>query len=281
MAPAGLPVEESVRLYLREISTVPLLTAKEEVALAQRAERGDADAKRRLTEANLRLVVSIARKYGGRGLPLLDLIQEGNRGLLRAVQKFDWRRGYRFSTYATWWIRQAMIRALADQSRAIRIPVSAGEAVSKLFRISHTLSQQLGRAPTHQEIAQAMGVSGARVRQLLELPKQVASLDTPVGEEEETYLGSLIANHAVPPPGDAIVSSVLRDQVKNLLTALTRRERKVVQLRFGLNGERPHTLAEVGRTFKVTRERIRQIEKEALRKLLQPAQAKRLKNFVA
>ncbi len=268
-------------MYLEEIGKIPLLTPKEEVALARRVEQGDAEAKRRFTEANLRLVVSVAKKYLGRGLPLLDLVQEGNRGLIRAVEKFDWRRGYRFSTYATWWIRQAIIRALADQSRTIRIPVSTGEAASRLSRVSLVLAQRLGREPTLQEIGREMGLSVDRVRQLLELPKQPTSLEAPVGEEEETYVRNFIANQEARTPEEAIALSMLRDQVKGLLTTLTPRERKVVRLRFGLDGGRPQTLEEVGRTLKVTRERVRQIEKGALQKLLQPAQLRRLKNFVA
>jgi RNA polymerase primary sigma factor len=278
---ADVAVEDPVRLYLKEIGRIPLLTAKDEVALAQRSETGDAEAKRRLTEANLRLVVSIAKKYVGRGLSLLDLIQEGNRGLLRAVEKFDWRRGYRFSTYATWWIRQAIIRALADQAQTIRIPVGAGEAASKLSRAARMLDQRLGREPTLREIGRAMGLSVDRVSRLLELPKQPISLEAPVGEEEETYLRDFIANQEAPAPEDVIASSLLRDQIKGLLATLTPREQTVVRLRFGLDGGRRQTLEEVGRTLKVTRERVRQIEKQALRKLLQPAQASRLKNFVA
>ncbi len=276
-----VPAADAVRMYLEEIGKIPLLTPKEEVALARRVEQGDAEAKRRFTEANLRLVVSVAKKYLGRGLPLLDLVQEGNRGLIRAVEKFDWRRGYRFSTYATWWIRQAIIRALADQSRTIRIPVSTGEAASRLSRVSLVLAQRLGREPTLQEIGREMGLSVDRVRQLLELPKQPTSLEAPVGEEEETYVRNFIANQEARTPEEAIALSMLRDQVKGLLTTLTPRERKVVRLRFGLDGGRPQTLEEVGRTLKVTRERVRQIEKGALQKLLQPAQLRRLKNFVA
>lgn len=273
--------EDIVALYTQEIRRTPLLTAEDEVALAQRVEKGDADARRRLAEANLRLVVSIARKYQGRGLPLADLVQEGNRGLLRAVEKFDWRRGYRFSTYATWWIRQAMSRALADQSRMIRIPVGAGEEASRLRRVSQGLAQRLGREPTLQEMSRAAKLPVGRVRAILAFPEQVASLDMPVGEAEEATLRDFIEDQGAPAPESAAVAAVLAGEVQHLLAMLTPRERKVVRLRFGLEGERPHTLQEVGCTLKVTRERVRQIEQDALRKLLQPAQAKRLGNFIA
>jgi RNA polymerase primary sigma factor len=274
------PGEDVLALYLQEIRKMPLLTAKEEVALAQRAEQGDAEAKRRLTEGNLRLVVSIARKHIGRGLALSDLIQEGNRGLLRAVEKFDWRRGYRFSTYATWWIRQAVTRALADQARMIRIPVGTGEDVAKVSRASRTLVQRLGREPTLRELSRAAKMPVARVRAILELPQQVASLDMPVGEDEAT-LRDFIEDRESPPPESAAVASALAGEVRHLLAGLTPRERNVLRLRFGLDGARPHTLQEVGRTLGVTRERVRQIEQGALRKLFRPAQAKRLANFVA
>ncbi|HEV2283971.1 MAG TPA: sigma-70 family RNA polymerase sigma factor [bacterium] len=281
IGPLPAPGEDIVALYMRDIRRTPLLTAGEEVALAKRVEKGDADARSRLAEANLRLVVSIARKYQGRGLPLADLVQEGNRGLLRAVEKFDWRRGYRFSTYATWWIRQAVSRALADQSRMIRIPVGAGEKASRLRRVSQGLAQRLGREPTLQEMSRAAKLPVGRVRAILALPEQVVSLDAPVGEAEDATLRDFIEDQGAPAPENAAVAAVLAAEVRHLLAALTPRERKVVRLRFGLEGERPHTLQEVGRTLNVTRERIRQIEQDALRKLLQPAQAKRLGNFVA
>jgi RNA polymerase primary sigma factor len=278
--PAAGPGEDILALYLQEIRRAPLLTAKDEIALAKRVEKGEAEAKRRLTEGNLRLVVSIARKYIGRGLPLADLIQEGNRGLLRAAEKFDWRRGYRFSTYATWWIRQAVTRALADQARMIRIPVGTGEEAAKVSRASRTLVQRLGREPTPREISRAAKLPVARVRAILELPQHVASLDMPVGEEGAT-LRNFIEDRKSSPPETAAVASALAGEVRHLLAALTPRERKVLRLRFGLDGARPHTLQEVGQTFGVTRERVRQIEQEALRKLFLPAQAKRLGNFVA
>jgi RNA polymerase primary sigma factor len=275
------PSEDIVALYMQEIQRTPLLTAKEEVALARRVEKGDAEARRRLTEANLRLVVSIARKYAGRGLLLPDLIQEGNRGLLRAVEKFDWRRGFRFSTYATWWIRQAITRALADQSRMIRIPVGTWEDASRVARASRTLAQRLGREPTLREISRAAKMPVDRVRAVLALPQQVASLDMPVGEEEASTLGDFIEDQESPAPDAAAVAALLAGEVRHLLATLTPREREVVRLRFGFEGTRPHTLQEVGRVFGVTRERVRQIEQEALGKLLRPARAKRLRNFVA
>lgn len=279
--PSRAAIEDPVRLYLEELAKIPLLTARDEVALARRAESGDADARQRLIEANLRLVVSVARRYAGRGLPLLDLIQEGNRGLLRATDKFEWRRGYRFATYATWWIRQSIIRALANQSQVIRIPVSAGHAVARLSRISNRLTDRLGRAPTAPELARTTGLSVRRVRQLLDLPKLVASLEEPVGEDEDTALGAMIANRHGPALEDMVTISTLKDKVRALLGTLSPRERRVLRLRFGLEGERPQTLEEVGGMFHVTRERARQIEQEALHKLLRPAEAAQLQDFVA
>lgn len=278
--PEGVSIEDPVRMYLQEIGKIPLLTFEDEIALARGVEQGDAEAKRRLTEANLRLVVSIAKKYGGHGLSLLDLIQEGNRGLIRAVEKFDWRRGYRFSTYATWWIRQQITRSLADLSRTIRIPVHMGEAAGRLMRVSRDLSQKLGREPTLQELGQATGLPVNRVRQILELPQQPVSLEAPVGESEDASLGNFVADQEAPELEHTIALSMLKDQVQGLLATLTPRERMVVRRRFGLDGRQPETLEEVGRRLKVTRERVRQIEREALQKLLQPARAGRLENYV-
>jgi RNA polymerase primary sigma factor len=277
----GVSIEDPVRMYLQEIGKVPLLTAEEEIALAKRIEKGDTEARRRLVEANLRLVVSIAKRYVGRGLSLLDLIQEGNRGLIRTIEKFDWRRGYRFSTYATWWIRQYIARALADQSRTIRIPVSTGETVGRLRRVSRRLSQELGREPTLGELARAARLPVERVRRVLEIPKQPLSLEAPVGEDEDTSLGDMVAAQEAPELEQTIARTMLKEQVQRLLATLTPRERMVVRLRFGLAGGQPATLEEVGHKLKLTRERIRQIERQALQKLLQPARAGRLENFVA
>ena len=277
----GVSIEDPVRMYLQEISKIPLTTAEEEIALAKRIEKGDAEARRRLIEANLRLVVSIAKRCVGRGLSLLDLIQEGNRGLIRTVEKFDWRRGYRFSTYATWWIRQQITRALADQSRTIRISVNIGEAAGRLLRVSRGLSQALGREPTLEELARAARLPVERVRRILETPKQPVSLEAPVGEDDTSSLGNFVANQEASELEQTIARSMLKEQVQGLLATLTPRERTVVRLRFGLDGGRPATLEEVGRKLKVTRERIRQIERQALQKLLQPARAGRLENFVS
>ncbi|MDR7523195.1 MAG: RNA polymerase sigma factor RpoD [Armatimonadota bacterium] len=279
-APEGISIDDPVRMYLKEIGKVPLLTQAQEVSLAQRMEKGDEEAKRRLIEANLRLVVSIAKKYVGRGMLFLDLIQEGNLGLIRAVEKFDWRKGYKFSTYATWWIRQAITRALADQARTIRIPVHMVETINKLVRISRQLLQELGREPTAEEIAEAMGLPVERVREINKIAQEPISLETPIGEEEDSHLGDFIEDHDALAPAEAASFTMLKEQLDGVLDTLTPRERKVLKLRFGLDDGRPRTLEEVGREFGVTRERIRQIEAKALRKLRHPSRSKRLKDFI-
>jgi len=271
--------EDPVRTYLKEIGRVPLLRSREEVALAQRIEQGDAEAKRHLIEANLRLVVSIAKKYVGRGMDFLDLIQEGNRGLIRAVEKFDWRRGYKFSTYATWWIRQAVTRAIADQARTIRIPVHMSDTVTRLTRVSRQLLQKLGRDPTPEEIGKALGMSGQRVREILRATEQPISLETPVGGDGDSALGDFIRDESMMAPEEAVSFSLLRQQVDEVLQQLPPRERRVLRLRFGLDDGRPRTLEEVGGEFGVTRERIRQIESKALRKLRHSSRARHLKDF--
>ena len=271
--------EDPVRAYLKEIGRVPLLKSAEEVSLAQRIERGDEEAKRHLIEANLRLVVSIAKKYAGRGMDFLDLIQEGNRGLIRAVEKFDWRRGFKFSTYATWWIRQAITRAIADQARTIRIPVHMTDTVNKVTRISRQLLQKLGREPTPEEIGKVMGVSGQRVREILRAAEQPVSLETPVGGDGDSALGDFIRDESLLSPEEAVSFSVLREEVEDVLETLAPRERRVLRLRFGLDDGRPRTLEEVGGEFGVTRERIRQIESKALRKLRHSSRARHLKDF--
>jgi len=274
------PTNDPVRMYLKEIGKVALLTPEQEVDLAQRMEKGDEEAKRRLIEANLRLVVSIAKKYVGRGMLFLDLIQEGNLGLIRAVEKFDWRKGYKFSTYATWWIRQAITRALADQARTIRIPVHMVETINKLIRISRTLLQELGREPTAEEIASAMSLPVERVREIIKIAQEPISLETPIGEEEDSHLGDFIEDQDALAPAEAASFTMLKEQLEDVLETLTPRERKVLKLRFGLDDGRPRTLEEVGREFGVTRERIRQIEAKALRKLRHPTRSKRLKDFI-
>ncbi len=279
-APEGVSIDDPVRMYLKEIGKVALLTQPQEVALAQRMEKGDEEAKRRLIEANLRLVVSIAKKYVGRGMLFLDLIQEGNLGLIRAVEKFDWRKGYKFSTYATWWIRQAITRALADQARTIRIPVHMVETINKLVRISRQLLQELGREPAPEEIAEAMGLPVERVREINKIAQEPISLETPIGEEEDSHLGDFIEDHEALAPAEAASATMLREQLNDVLDTLTPRERKVLKLRFGLDDNHPRTLEEVGREFGVTRERIRQIEAKALRKLRHPSRSKRLKDFI-
>ncbi|MDQ7819644.1 MAG: RNA polymerase sigma factor RpoD [Armatimonadota bacterium] len=276
----GVAIDDPVRMYLKEIGKVPLLTPEQEVDLAQRMEKGDEEAKRRLIEANLRLVVSIAKKYVGRGMLFLDLIQEGNLGLIRAVEKFDWRKGYKFSTYATWWIRQAITRALADQARTIRIPVHMVETINKLIRVSRTLLQELGREPTAEEIAEAMKLPVERVREILKIAQEPISLETPIGEEEDSHLGDFIEDQDALAPAEAASFTMLKEQLEDVLGTLTPRERKVLKLRFGLDDGRPRTLEEVGREFGVTRERIRQIEAKALRKLRHPSRSKRLKDFI-
>ena len=274
-------IDDPVRSYLKEIGRVPLLKSAEEVALAQRIEQGDEEAKRHLIEANLRLVVSIAKKYVGRGMDFLDLIQEGNRGLIRAVEKFDWRRGYKFSTYATWWIRQAITRAIADQARTIRIPVHMTDTVNKVTRVSRQLLQKLGRDPTPEEIGKVMGVSGQRVREILRAAEQPVSLETPVGGDGDSALGDFIRDESELPPEEAVSYTVLREEVEEVLQMLAPRERRVLRLRFGLEDGRPRTLEEVGGEFGVTRERIRQIESKALRRLRHSTRARHLKDFTS
>ena len=264
--PEGVSIEDPVRMYLKEIGKVPLLSAEEEIKLAQRMEEGDEDAKKRLAEANLRLVVSIAKRYVGRGMLFLDLIQEGNLGLIKAVEKFDYRKGYKFSTYATWWIRQAITRAIADQARTIRIPVHMVETINKLIRVSRQLLQELGREPTPEEIAEEMHMSVERVREILKISQEPVSLETPIGEEEDSHLGDFIQDDNVPVPADAAAFTMLKEQLEDVLSTLTDREQKVLRLRFGLDDGRARTLEEVGKEFNVTRERIRQIEAKALRK---------------
>lgn len=271
---------DSVRMYLKEIGRVELLSAEEEVELAQKIEQGDKDAKRRLAEANLRLVVSIARKYAGRGLMFLDLIQEGNMGLMKAVEKFDYRKGFKFSTYATWWIRQAISRAIADQARTIRIPVHMVETINKYIRVSRQLHQELGREPIPEEVAKEMGLTTEKVREIMKIAQEPISLETPVGEENDSSLGDFIEDHDVLAPADAASYELLKEQIGEVLDTLTEREESVLRLRFGLDDGRSRTLEEVGKVFGVTRERIRQIEAKALRKLRHPSRSKQLKDFM-
>ena len=278
--PEGVSIEDPVRMYLKEIGKVPLLTADEEIDLAQKMENGDEEAKKRLAEANLRLVVSIAKRYVGRGMLFLDLIQEGNLGLIKAVEKFDYRKGYKFSTYATWWIRQAITRAIADQARTIRIPVHMVETINKLIRISRQLLQELGREPTPEEIAEEMNMSVERVREILKISQEPVSLETPIGEEEDSHLGDFIQDDNVPVPADAAAFTMLKEQLEEVLDTLTEREQKVLRLRFGLDDGRARTLEEVGKEFNVTRERIRQIEAKALRKLRHPSRSRKLKDYL-
>ena len=273
-------LDDPVRMYLKEIGQVKLLTAEEEIELAKRVSEGDKKAKDRLTEANLRLVVSIAKKYSGRGLHILDLIQEGNTGLIRAVDKFDYTKGNKFSTYATWWIRQAITRAIADQARTIRIPVHMVETINKLIRVSRQLLQELGREPTPEEIAKEMNMPVDRVREILKISQEPVSLETPIGEEEDSHLGDFIQDDNVPVPADAAAFTLLREQLNEVLDTLTEREQKVLKLRFGLDDGRARTLEEVGREFNVTRERIRQIEAKALRKLRHPSRSRKLKDYL-
>jgi RNA polymerase primary sigma factor len=272
--------DDPVRLYLKEIGRVSLLTAQDEVTLAQRIEAGDVEARQHLTEANLRLVVSIARKYLGRGMPLLDLIQEGNLGLIRAVEKFDYHKGYKFSTYATWWIRQAITRAIADQSRTIRIPVHMVETINKLIRIQRRLLQELGREPTDEEVGDELGVTQERVREIRRIAQDPVSLETPIGEEEDSHLGDFLEDPDAVSPADVASLIVLRDEMEDVLDTLTPRERRVLQLRFGLIDGHQRTLDEVGKRFGVTRERIRQIEAKALRKLRHPSRARKLRDYL-
>ena len=278
--PDGVSIEDPVRMYLKEIGKVPLLSAEEEIELAKRMELGDQEAKKRLAEANLRLVVSIAKRYVGRGMLFLDLIQEGNLGLIKAVEKFDYRKGYKFSTYATWWIRQAITRAIADQARTIRIPVHMVETINKLIRVSRQLLQELGREPTPEEIAAEMNMPVDRVREILKISQEPVSLETPIGEEEDSHLGDFIQDDNVPVPSDAAAFTLLKEQLVEVLGTLTEREQKVLRLRFGLDDGRARTLEEVGKEFNVTRERIRQIEAKALRKLRHPSRSRKLKDYL-
>ncbi|HCM91295.1 MAG TPA: RNA polymerase sigma factor RpoD, partial [Lachnospiraceae bacterium] len=281
--PDGVSIEDPVRMYLKEIGKVPLLTAEEEIELAQKMEKGGEggeEAKKRLAEANLRLVVSIAKRYVGRGMLFLDLIQEGNLGLIKAVEKFDYKKGYKFSTYATWWIRQAITRAIADQARTIRIPVHMVETINKLIRVSRQLLQELGREATAEEIAEEMNLPVERVREILKISQEPVSLETPIGEEEDSHLGDFIQDDNVPVPADAAAFTLLKEQLVEVLGTLTDREQKVLRLRFGLDDGRARTLEEVGKEFNVTRERIRQIEAKALRKLRHPSRSRKLKDYL-
>ena len=278
--PEGISIDDPVRMYLKEIGRVPLLSADEEIALAKRMEAGDEEAQKELAEANLRLVVSIAKRYVGRGMLFLDLIQEGNLGLIKAVEKFDYNKGYKFSTYATWWIRQAITRAIADQARTIRIPVHMVETINKLIRISRQLLQELGRDPRPEEIAKEMGISVARVHEIMKIAQEPVSLETPIGEEEDSHLGDFIEDEAAPAPAEAASFMLLREQLEEVLETLTDREKNVLRLRFGLEDGRSRTLEEVGQSFGVTRERIRQIEAKALRKLRHPSRSKVLRDFL-
>ncbi len=278
--PEGIGLEDPVRMYLKEIGKVQLLNADEETDLAVRMERGDADAKKRLAEANLRLVVSIAKRYVGRGMQFLDLIQEGNLGLIKAVEKFDYRKGYKFSTYATWWIRQAITRAIADQARTIRIPVHMVETINKLIRVQRQLLQELGREPYPEEIAKEMSLSVDRVREIQKIAQEPVSLETPIGEEEDSHIGDFVEDDRLPVPAEAAAFTMLKEQLNDVLGTLTDRERKVLRLRFGLDDGRQRTLEEVGKEFDVTRERIRQIEAKALRKLRHQSRSKKLKDYL-
>jgi RNA polymerase primary sigma factor len=278
--PPGIKINDPVRMYLKEIGRVPLLSAEEEIELAKRIEQGDEEAKRRLAEANLRLVVSIAKRYVGRGMLFLDLIQEGNMGLIKAVEKFDYRKGYKFSTYATWWIRQAITRAIADQARTIRIPVHMVETINKLIRVSRQLLQELGREPVPEEIAVEMEMSPEKVREIMKIAQEPVSLETPIGEEDDSHLGDFIEDQDALAPADAAAYELLKEQLEDVLDTLTEREENVLRLRFGLDDGRTRTLEEVGKVFGVTRERIRQIEAKALRKLRHPSRSKRLKDFL-
>lgn len=278
--PEGISIDDPVRMYLKEIGKVPLLTAEEEVELAKRMAEGDEEAKRKLVEANLRLVVSIAKRYVGRGMLFLDLIQEGNLGLIKAVEKFDYKKGFKFSTYATWWIRQAITRAIADQARTIRIPVHMVETINKLIRVSRQLLQEYGREPQPEEIAAEMGIPEEKVREIMKIAQEPVSLETPIGEEEDSHLGDFIPDDDAPAPAEAAAFTLLKEQLMDVLDTLTSREEKVLRLRFGLDDGRARTLEEVGKEFNVTRERIRQIEAKALRKLRHPSRSKKLKDYL-
>ncbi|MGM1020918.1 MAG: RNA polymerase sigma factor RpoD [Bacillota bacterium] len=278
--PPGIKINDPVRMYLKEIGRVPLLSADDEVELAKRINNGDEEAKRRLAEANLRLVVSIAKRYVGRGMLFLDLIQEGNMGLIKAVEKFDYEKGFKFSTYATWWIRQAITRAIADQARTIRIPVHMVETINKLIRVSRQLLQELGREPTPEEVAAEMELSVEKVREIMKIAQEPVSLETPIGEEDDSHLGDFIEDQEALAPADAAAYELLKEQLEDVLDTLTEREENVLRLRFGLDDGRTRTLEEVGKVFGVTRERIRQIEAKALRKLRHPSRSKRLKDFL-
>ena len=278
--PEGISIDDPVRMYLKEIGKVPLLSADEEIDLAQKMEKGDSEAKKRLAEANLRLVVSIAKRYVGRGMLFLDLIQEGNLGLIKAVEKFDYRKGYKFSTYATWWIRQAITRAIADQARTIRIPVHMVETINKLIRVSRQLLQELGKEPQPEEIAKEMNMPVEKVREIMKISQEPVSLETPIGEEEDSHLGDFIPDDDAPAPSEAAAFTLLKEQLIDVLDTLTPREEKVLRLRFGLDDGRARTLEEVGKEFNVTRERIRQIEAKALRKLRHPSRSKKLKDYL-
>ena len=278
--PDGISIEDPVRMYLKEIGKVPLLSAEEEIELAKRMAEGDEDAKKRLAEANLRLVVSIAKRYVGRGMLFLDLIQEGNLGLIKAVEKFDYQKGFKFSTYATWWIRQAITRAIADQARTIRIPVHMVETINKLIRVSRQLLQELGREPLPEEIAEELDMPVERVREILKISQEPVSLETPIGEEEDSHLGDFIQDDNVPVPAEAAAATLLKEQLGEVLDTLTDREQKELRLRFGMNDGRARTLEEVGKEFDVTRERIRQIEAKALRKLRHPSRSRKLRDYL-
>ena len=278
--PEAVNIDDPVRMYLKEIGKVPLLTAEQEVTLAKRMETGDDSAKRELAEANLRLVVSIAKRYVGRGMLFLDLIQEGNLGLIKAVEKFDYTKGFKFSTYATWWIRQAITRAIADQARTIRIPVHMVETINKLIRISRQLLQEYGLEPTHEELANSRGITARKVREIIKIAQEPVSLETPIGEEEDSHLGDFIPDEDAPAPAEAASNALMKELLWDVLDTLTPREAKVLRLRFGLDDGNPRTLEEVGKEFSVTRERIRQIEAKALRKLRHPSRSKKLKDFL-